>query len=64
MTLLTHGMSKELEDYKIGCNTLWPRTAIGTAVIANLLGSESVKGSRTPEIMADAAHVILTSNSE
>lgn len=62
MTLLTHGMAKELEDYNIGCNTLWPRTAIATAAVQNLLGGdESMNGARTPEIMADAAHVILTS---
>jgi citronellol/citronellal dehydrogenase len=33
MTLVTHGMSKELEDYRIGCNCLWPRTAIATAAV-------------------------------
>ena len=65
MTLLTHGMSKELEDYGIGCNTLWPRTAIATAAVANLLGGDSsMNGSRKPEIMADAAYVILTSNAK
>ena len=65
MTLLTHGMAKELEDYRIACNTLWPRTAVATAAVQNLLGGDqTMSGSRTPEIMADAAHVILTSNSE
>lgn len=65
MTLLTHGMAKELEDYRIGCNTLWPRTAIATAAVQNLLGGDSsMNGSRTPEIMADSAYVILTSNSQ
>jgi len=64
MTLLTHGMSKELEDYRIGCNTLWPRTAIATAAVKNLLGGDSsMNGSRTAEIMADSAYVILTSDS-
>jgi citronellol/citronellal dehydrogenase len=33
MTLLTHGMAKELEDDRIGCNTLWPRTMIATAAV-------------------------------
>ena len=42
MTLLTHGMSEELLDYGIGCNTLWPRTAIATAAVQNLLGGDSV----------------------
>ena len=64
MTLITHGMSNELQEYGIGCNTLWPRTAIATAAVQNLLGGdESVNGSRTPEIMADSAYVILTSDS-
>ena len=65
MTLLTHGMAEELENYKIGCNTLWPRTAIATAAVQNLLGGGPVVNcSRTPEIMADAAYFILTSNSK
>lgn len=64
MTLLTHGMAEELADYGIGCNTLWPRTAVATAAVQNLLGGDTtINGSRTPEIMADAAYVILTSDS-
>ena len=62
MTLITHGLAEELKEAGIACNTLWPRTAISTAVIANLLGSY-IGGCRTPEIMADSAHVILTSRS-
>lgn len=62
MTLLTHGMSEELIDYGIGCNTLWPRTAIATAAVQNLLGGDSVvNGSRIPEIMADSAYEIIRS---
>ena len=62
MTLLTHGMSEELLDYGIGCNTLWPRTAIATAAVQNLLGGDSVvNGSRIPEIMADSAYEIIRS---
>ena len=64
MTLVTHGLSKELEDYSIGCNTLWPRTAVATAAVQNLLGGDdTMNGSRKPEIMADSAYVILTSKS-
>jgi citronellol/citronellal dehydrogenase len=45
-------------------NALWPRTLIATAAVQNLLGGDEViKGSRSPEIMADAAYVILTSAS-
>ncbi|MGZ3446494.1 MAG: SDR family oxidoreductase, partial [Myxococcaceae bacterium] len=48
-------------DEGIAVNTLWPRTVIATAAVQNLLGGdETVRGSRTPEIMADAAHAILT----
>ena len=40
-----------------------PRTAIATAAVQNLLGGDAtIGGSRIPEIMADAAHVILTSD--
>merc|ERR1711908_194982 len=62
MTLLTHGLTGELADDGIACNALWPRTAIQTAAVQNILGGEdTMAGSRTPAIMADAAHVILTS---
>ena len=65
MTLLTHGMAEELRDDGIACNTLWPRTAVATAAVKNLLGGGStINGSRKPEIMGDAAHVIITSNSK
>ena len=64
MTLITHGLAGELKDDGIACNTLWPRTAIQTAAVQNLLGGDStMSGSRTPEIMADAAYVILSSKS-
>jgi citronellol/citronellal dehydrogenase len=57
-------MSGELTDYNIGCNTLWPRTAIATAAVKNLLGGDAaVRNSRIPEIMADSAYIILTSKS-
>jgi len=65
MTLLTHGMAEELRDDGIACNTLWPRTAVATAAVKNLLGGgPTINGSRTPEIMGDSAHVILTSDSK
>ena len=40
MTLITHGLSGELKDDGIACNTLWPRTAIQTAAVKNLLGGD------------------------
>lgn len=64
MTLITHGLAGELKEDGIACNTLWPRTAIQTAAVQNLLGGDStMAGSRTAAIMADSAHVILTSKS-
>jgi citronellol/citronellal dehydrogenase len=64
MSMCVLGMAEELRPKKIAVNALWPRTAIATAAVQNLLGGESiVAGCRTVEIMADAAHVILTSKS-
>ncbi len=65
MTMITHGLAGELKDDGIACNTLWPRTGIQTAAVKNLLGGdESMAKSRAPEIMADSAHVILTSEAK
>lgn len=64
MTLITHGLADELREEGIACNTLWPRTMIATAAVQNLLGGdESMKKSRSPEIMGDAAYEIVTSES-
>jgi citronellol/citronellal dehydrogenase len=42
-------------------NALWPRTVIATAAVQNLLGGDATMArARSPEIVADAAHVILT----
>jgi len=59
MSMCVLGMAGEFKG-KIGFNALWPRTTIATAAIKNLLGGDTVmKGSRKPDIMADAAHVIF-----
>jgi citronellol/citronellal dehydrogenase len=60
MSLCTLGLAEELRDRQIAANSLWPRTLIATAAVLNLLGGEAAMNqSRTPEIVADAAHVIL-----
>ena len=65
MTMITHGLAGELKDDGIACNTLWPRTGIQTHAVKNLLGGdESMAKSRTPDIMADSAHVILTADAK
>ena len=64
MSMCVLGMAEELRGSGIAVNALWPRTVIATAAVQNLLGGdETVKRSRKPEIMADAAHVILTRKS-
>ncbi|MBF4997936.1 NAD(P)-dependent oxidoreductase [Nocardia sp. BSTN01] len=62
MSLTTLGLAEELRKYGIGVNSLWPRTTIATAAVRNLLGGEEmVQTSRTPDIYADAAYLVLTS---
>jgi citronellol/citronellal dehydrogenase len=61
MSLCALGHAEEFESDGIAVNTLWPRAVVATAAVQNLLGGdEAIRRSRKPEIMADAAHVILT----
>ena len=61
MSLCVLGMAAELAGHGIAVNALWPRTAIATAAVRNLLGGDKlVAMSRTPAILADAAHLIFT----
>src|SRR5215469_690108 len=61
MSMCVLGLSAELKGAGIAVNALWPRTTIATAAVGNLLGGDAMmRASRTPEIMADAAHAILT----
>ena len=61
MSLVTLGLARDLARDGIAVNSLWPETAIATAAVGNLLGGEEViKRSRKPDIVADAAHAILT----
>ena len=61
MSMCVLGMAAEFEEDGIGVNALWPRTTIATAAINMVGGEEMMRQSRKPEIMADAAHAILTS---
>jgi citronellol/citronellal dehydrogenase len=61
MSMCVLGLSGELKGDGIAVNALWPRTTIATAAVGNLLGGDAMmRASRKPEIVADAAHVILT----
>ncbi|MDB4953538.1 MAG: Short-chain dehydrogenase/reductase [Myxococcales bacterium] len=60
MSMCVLGMAGEYKSAGIAFNALWPRTTIATSAIKNLLGGDQVmKGSRKPEIIADAAYVIF-----
>ncbi|HVK21586.1 MAG TPA: NAD(P)-dependent oxidoreductase [Actinokineospora sp.] len=61
MSLCTVGLAHEFAGDGIAANSLWPRTLIDTAAVRNLLGGADQ--ARTPTIVADAAHAILTRDS-
>ncbi len=63
MSLCVLGMSEEFKADGIAVNALWPRTVVLTAALAMLGGITPPENCRKPEIVADAAHVILTSDS-
>jgi citronellol/citronellal dehydrogenase len=59
MSLCVLGMSAEFAPLGIAVNALWPRTVIATAAIGMIEGVRPEQ-CRRPEIVADAAHAILT----
>lgn len=60
MSLCILGWAGEFREQGIAANALWPRTVIDTAALAMLGGAIKPSHCRTPEIVADAAHAILT----
>jgi citronellol/citronellal dehydrogenase len=61
MSLCVLGLAGELRPQGIAVNALWPRTMIATAAVRNLLGGDRMmRASRTPDILADAAHAIFS----
>ena len=61
MSLTTLGLAEELKADGVRVNSLWPCTLIDTAAIRNMpQGEKMVLAARGPQIMADAAHAILT----
>ncbi|MEO1034787.1 MAG: NAD(P)-dependent oxidoreductase [Pseudomonadota bacterium] len=61
MSLCVLGMAGEFRSMNIAVNALWPRSTIATAAVQNLLGGDAmVQQSLKPEVMGDAAHVILS----
>jgi citronellol/citronellal dehydrogenase len=63
MSMCVLGMAEEFRDRGVAVNALWPQTVIATAALAMLGGLVTPGQCRTPEILADAAHAILTRDS-
>jgi citronellol/citronellal dehydrogenase len=61
MSMCTLGHAAEFKPLGIAVNSLWPRTAIATAALQMIPGVDIAK-CRTPEILADAAYLVLTSD--
>ncbi len=60
MSLCVLGLAEELKGDGVAVNALWPRTTIATAAVGNILGGDKLmRMSRTPDIMGDAAMLIL-----
>lgn len=60
MSLCVLGMAEEFRSLGIAVNALWPRTGIDTEAIRLIAGQETRRITRSPAIMADAAHWLLT----
>jgi citronellol/citronellal dehydrogenase len=61
MSLVTLGVAGEFRG-RVAANALWPRTAIDTAAMTEFKSHLDIGRLRSPEIMADAAHLILKSD--
>lgn len=60
MSLLTMGWAAEFKSLGIAVNSLWPAIIVDTAAVRVKLGGEkTAKRSRQPQIVADAAALIL-----
>ena len=62
MSMCTLGHAGEFRKFGIAVNSLWPRTAVATAAMQMIPGIDAGR-CRKPEIMADAAHLVLTNDS-
>ena len=61
MSMCVLGMAEEFRPAGVAVNALWPRTVIATAALAMIPGmAQRVENCRKPEILADAAHAVLT----
>jgi citronellol/citronellal dehydrogenase len=63
MSLVMLGVAGEFRG-SVAANTLWPRTAIATAAMVEFTSHLDIGALRSPDIMADAAYVILASDAK
>lgn len=64
MSMCILGWAQEFKG-KIAANALWPRTAVATAAVSNVLaGAEAMQRCRKPEIMGEAAFRIVTKDAK
>ena len=64
MSMWVLGLSAEYAEKGVAFNALWPKTAIATAAVRNILGGEKmINASRQPAIMGEAAWAVLTRDS-
>lgn len=63
MSMCTLGLAEEFREKGVAVNSLWPKTIIETAAIANNFPKKYYEAARKPAIVADAAYAILTSDS-
>lgn len=65
MSMTTLGLAAELADAGVSVNSLWPATLIETAALRSIPGGEKLaRGARTPQIVADAAHALITGETD
>ena len=62
MTMYTLALAEEFRSFGIAANALWPKTMIATDAVRVHYQSD-YRRSRSPSIMADAAHFIVTQDS-
>ena len=63
MSECTLGHAGEFRPLGIAVNSLWPRTAIATAAL-QMIPDVDIARCRTPQILSDAAYLILTSDAK
>ncbi len=59
MSFVTLGLAAEFGPQGVAVNALWPRTLIATDAL-NMIPGVDLRNARRPEIIADAAHAVLT----